>query len=119
MDEGYGTRQWPKLRDAGVPALLRKAADVIDEHGFTQYTTYDAAGRVDVIGALRIASGAKFGARDSQIPPNTLGVLDSAIAFIESALDENLYVWNDDQGREKEHVAQTLRELADELDATI
>jgi len=73
---------------------------------------------VDVVGALHLAAGAKFTNMDL-IPPNTEGTLDAAIGFVESAIDEDLYAWNDAPGRTKEDAARLLNRLADELETTI
>lgn len=119
MDEGYGIRHWPKLRDAGVPALLRKAAHVWDDYGFCQYSNQDRSlMAVDVVGALHLAAGGKLADMYS-VPPNTAGTLDAAVAYVDSALPDGLYGWTDEPGRTKEDAVRLLNKLADLLETTI
>jgi hypothetical protein len=48
------------LRDAGVPDLLRTAADLIEARGFTTGTLIDpASGAVSAEGAVLLAAGAR------------------------------------------------------------
>ena len=119
MDEGYGTRHWPKLREAGVPALLRTAASVWDDYEFCQYVHFNKSDKtVDTFGALHLAAGAKT-ENLYDIPRNKEGTLSATIAFVESAIDGDLYAWNDAPGRTKEDAARLLNRLADELETTI
>lgn len=120
-------RLWTQLRDANIHGLLRKAAHVFDNrslmHGATKH---QATGAVDSIGAIAMASGARFDSLAESycqmiIPRTKAAGFVAAIYFVESSPDVegDLLNWNDDPKRTKQDVINLFNNLADELENTI
>lgn len=108
--------------DTQVAELLAKAADVIDANGHCKRDLYDhrqaAAGtpladcRVDIIGALNIASHGtpRYTGRD-------LLVWTAEQAILARIPEAAIVTWNDARGHGKREAAKLLRDTAASLTA--
>jgi hypothetical protein len=108
-----------------VPEHLKRAADIIDERGWTQHIAfYDGA--VDVTGAVALSFGVPEKHLSNSMddmsyyaPANKVGFLLTAWEFLEGYLRAYPSHWNDQKGRTKEEVTRALRNAAAELDVTV
>lgn len=112
-----------------TPALLKRAADVIDQRGWYQDDYINEAGCVCVLGAFRVAVAEAAGVEEADIPNAVLGIggllnwdlineVDDAASALHQHIDEpaaffGVAEWNDHPGRTKDEVTAALRAAAE------
>ncbi len=115
-------RLWPKYKTVGVHTLLEDAINVLQERPLCKGTVrHRETGAVDVVGALALASGAKFDDLINDylsipMPKGRMAAYYAAISLIESAVDEgDVSMWNDAPNRTVEDIEWMLSSLANEI----
>ena len=118
----------PALKRAGGPAILRRAADILNRNGWIQGVNHHKnSGRVDIQGALALASGAKdeelrddiYATAEAMGAHRAVPKMLSLYDFMDAYIGEDPATWNDKEGRTKERVVSMLNGLADQLDALL
>jgi hypothetical protein len=111
------------LAQAGVVALLRDAAALLDERGLAVGMTVDVeTGALDVHGALLVAAGARHldplstDPVEARVPPVNQARVYVAFDVLD-ALVGDLDAWSDNA--EVATVVQRLRQAADRLDIAV
>lgn len=106
--------------------ILEKAADVINERGWTQGREVDRTGAVCLRGALRMAAGATidlkwYGADgvhpfmtgpEHPRPSEYTRAIERVMGLLEHEVINLMPAWNDEQGRTKDEVITVLQHAA-------
>lgn len=99
------------LRNAGMPAVLVRAAEILEDRGLAPGVTYDpVTGEVSVEGALLLALGAK-NLVTFELDPEAVGVPPRNLGLAEAALRLAITV----EASDTPTAARALRDLADRI----
>lgn len=115
------------MKNGNVPEHLMRAADIIENRGWTQHMTYSLdSGAVDLSGAIALSFGVPEGQLTENMdemapyaPSMKHGFLLAAWEFIEGYIRQYPNDWNDDASRTQVEVVRMLKNAAAELDVTI
>lgn len=123
--EDATTRLWLALKEAKVPGKYRRAAEIVEQRGWTKGTYYHRnTGKVDLTSAIAMAfkvSEPKLTDNWEDLseaaPERHKDVLLESLRFVDGYLDMDQTKWNDTVATSVEDVTRMLNELADKLEA--
>jgi hypothetical protein len=115
------------MADAGANSVLRRAVEVLVDRGWVQGATRDPrTGRVDVLGAVAIAAGAKIKDVDDRpdllttsVPIARRAVALAAWEALSWAVDADPMAWQDHNERTRAEVVAALNRAAIRLEIAV
>lgn len=118
-----GLTDYKKLK---VPALLREAAQILEQRGWTQGVIYSEDGRVDLTGAVLLAAyvspkmlrAQTFIDIEIVVAPAKIATTLGALHILKGLIGD-LPRWNDDPSRTMQDARRLLLQAADMVDIAI
>lgn len=120
------TRQFERLKAAGVQHILNDAALLIERFGLNKGSAiHRVSGKVDIWGAIAVAAGADprkvqddILQADNYVPRASVGRAIAAYDLITSAVGSDAATWGDDL-EDKAVVVSLLRNLAQQVELAV